>query len=170
MTARRARILAAVVVIAALLAGAYAARSLFFGSAATTTSASLVDARIGVLINQRRARAGLAPLRVDAALEQLAEGHSRDMIDNAYFAHDSPGGLTFAQRVTRLHRSTTAENIAWGTGGFGTASGIVSLWMASPEHRRIILTRSLRRIGVGIVIGTFEGQHHATVATADFSS
>lgn len=169
--ARVPRIVAIAVILVALVAGAYAAKQILWsGAASTATTARTVEARIVVLINQRRIANGLRPLRVDPGLTAVALGHTQDMAAQRYFAHDSPIGRTFAARIARLHRSSVGENIAWGTGGYGTAAGIVSLWMHSAEHRRIILNASLRRVGVGIVIGPFQGQHEARIATADFSS
>lgn len=174
MTQRWPRLVATTVLLFALLAGAYVAKEIIFSGAATTsqrTVARAIEARVVVLINQRRVANGLRPVVVDARLAALALGHSQEMAAQQYFAHDSPtGGLTFEQRTGRLHRTLTAENIAWGTGPYGNAVGLVTLWMHSPEHRRIILTPGLRRVGVGLVIGVFEGQHDAHIATADFSS
>ena len=47
---------------------------------------------------------------------------------------------------------------------------MVSSWMESPEHRAIILTADLRRVGFGVATGTFKGQNAVSLATADFSS
>jgi uncharacterized protein YkwD len=53
---------------------------------------------------------------------------------------------------------------------FGTPAGLVDSWMHSPDHRRVILTPELRRVGIGIATGTFLGGGNTTVATADFST
>lgn len=165
------RIVAALIVIAALLAGAYVAKQILWSGAATTrTQTHAVEARIVELINQRRAANGLPALRVDADLTAIALGHTQEMFQQSFFAHNTPHGHSFEQRVQRLHRSRTGENIAWGTGGYGNPAGIVSLWMTSPGHRKIILDPHLHRVGVGVVIGSFEGQHDARLVTADFSS
>ena len=42
--------------------------------------------------------------------------------------------------------------------------------MHSPTHRHIILMPSLRRIGLGVAVGTFQGNADAVMATADFSA
>ena len=47
---------------------------------------------------------------------------------------------------------------------------MVKSWMQSPEHRSIILTADLRRVGLGVATGTYEGQDAVSLATADFSS
>jgi uncharacterized protein YkwD len=46
---------------------------------------------------------------------------------------------------------TLSENLAWGNGW--TPLQIVRAWMASPSHRRKILTPGFREIGIAIVAG-----------------
>jgi len=50
-----------------------------------------------------------------------------------------------------------AENIAGGQGRRGKPRAIVSAWMHSSGHRRNILERSFRHIGVGVVNGSPKG-------------
>jgi uncharacterized protein YkwD len=47
---------------------------------------------------------------------------------------------------------------------------MVQTWMQSPEHRSVILTPDLRRVGLGVATGTYKGQDSVSMATADFSS
>jgi uncharacterized protein YkwD len=169
---RRSLAIAALVFASGVAAGLLS-RNLHVGGAASskTTAFPVVDARILVLFNARRKSHGLRALRLDLVLASLAAIHSRDQIRGDYFAHDEPHGQTFAERLAYLHRREVGEVIAWGTGGFSTAAGFVSLWMASPEHRRIILRPSLRRVGISVRQGgPYQGQSSARVATADFST
>jgi uncharacterized protein YkwD len=129
-----------------------------------------VEADVVRRINQVRIRHKLTPLLLSAPLRSAARYHSSDMQAKHYFAHQRVGE-TFAQRFALYTPSRCiAENIAWGTGSFGQASGIVSLWMASPEHRHIILLPWLRQIGVGVAVGRFFGAAAASITTADFSA
>ena len=92
------------------------------------------------------------------------------MIVHDYFEHNSPHE-TFDVRIRRFLASPlVGEDIAWGSGSYGTPAGLVSLWMHSPTHRHIILMPSLHRLGLGIATGTFDGTPGAVMATADFSS
>ena len=124
-------------------------------------------------MNAARATHGVAPLRADARLARAARGHSRDMVAHGYFEHVTPGGLGLRERVGRTgwtrHRPRwrLAENIGWGTGILATPQAIVDAWLASPAHRRILLSRGLRVVGIGVVGGTPDGQAGATY-TADF--
>lgn len=122
------------------------------------------------LLNQVRHEHGLPNFKFSAALRSAAREHSADMLARHYFEHNSPNE-TFDHRIRRhLDSSLVGENIAWGTGRYATPEGIVQLWMHSPTHRHIILMRSLRRIGLGVAVGTFAGSPDAAMATADFAA
>jgi uncharacterized protein YkwD len=128
------------------------------------------------LVNRQRTAHGLPRLRADRRLARAARGHSQDMVGRRYFAHASPEGEHVVGRVRRTgwlkgRRSwSLGEDLAWGIGRPGTAAGVVAAWMHSPEHRRILLGRVYRRVGIGVVAGTpFDRTRGATV-TADFGS
>lgn len=118
---------------------------------------------IVVLVNRERGKRGLKPLRIHVSLTRAARAHSRDMAARQYFSHVSRSGRTPAQRMkacgyspTRCRRWSVGENIAWATAGYAGAQATVRAWMKSPAHRRIILTRSFRDIGVGMARGALE--------------
>src|SRR4051812_10748960 len=122
------------------------------------------------LLNDVRRHHQLPPFTFSTALRSAAREHSSDMLARQYFEHNAPDE-TFDHRIRRhLDSSLVGENIAWGTGSYGTPEGIVSLWMHSAPHRRVILTRSLKRIGLGVAIGSFAGSPGASMATADFAA
>ncbi len=122
------------------------------------------------LFNQQRAAHGLAPLKADARLGQAADAHSADMLRHGYFAHDDAHG-SWDDRIRRyVTRREVGEILAFGTGEYAAPTEMVRTWMQSPEHRSIILTPGLRRVGLGVVTGTFEGQDSVSLTTADFSS
>ena len=135
----------------------------------TAYSAS-TEGQVLVLLNGIRHDHGLSTLTGSTALRNAARSHSSDMLERAYFEHDSPGE-GFGSRIRRYLKSPlVGENIAWGTGRYGTASGIVTLWMHSPAHRHVILMAGLHRVGLGIATGRFRGAEGAVMTTADFSS
>jgi uncharacterized protein YkwD len=122
------------------------------------------------LLNDIRRDHKLPPFTFNAALRSSAREHSSDMLARQYFEHDAPGE-TFDHRIRRhLKSSLVGENIAWGTGRYASPEALVKLWMNSPTHRRIILMRDLRRVGLGVAVGTFDGSPDAAMATADFSA
>ncbi len=110
------------------------------------------------LLNRERAARGLVPLRRNEKLATAANGHSRDMVRRRYFAHTSPGRVTFARRIERTRYASGAakklgENLAWGMGDPAAPSAIVRGWMQSPEHRANVLDPAFRSIGIGIAPG-----------------
>jgi uncharacterized protein YkwD len=117
-------------------------------------------------INRVRAAHGLRALRYDARLARAARAHTRDMARGGYFAHGD-----FAPRMVRFHirGPFVGENLAWGTGPYGTARGVVEAWLRSPPHRRNLLRPGFRRIGLGELTASFEGVGGANVVTADFA-
>jgi uncharacterized protein YkwD len=121
------------------------------------------------LLNHRRAHAGLHKLRANHKLRAAATEHSQDMVSRGYFEHDGPAGDTLFTRAEQvgylrddLRAWSLAENIAYGAGSDGTAAAIVRSWMGSSVHRANILTPSLRQAGVGLALGTPDGEPGAT--------
>jgi uncharacterized protein YkwD len=160
------KILRSSVLVLAVLACAPAA-----GQAAATTGYSGASERqVLVLLNDVRQAHGLSPLLGSVALRAAAREHSADMLRRGYFEHNGPTE-TFDRRIRRfLDSPLVGENIAWGTGSYGTPEGIVGLWMHSAPHRHIILMASLHRVGLGVATGSFQRTPGAVMATADFSS
>ena len=126
----------------------------------TGLSQSQMEASIGCLINDQRVSHGLRPVTPNADLRQAALSHSNEMIQEGYFEHTSPAGLTFVQRIDatgymRGARSwLVGENLVWGTGPLSTPKSLVTAWMNSPPHRENLLRPSFREIGIAAVAGT----------------
>jgi uncharacterized protein YkwD len=120
------------------------------------------------LLNRQRTRHGLPRLRQQRSLSNAARRYARLMVAKHFFAHVSPGGSTMAQRIKRTNylRHTRGwalgENLAWGSGAAATPARIVNAWMHSAGHRRNILDRSYREIGIGIALGAPNGRAGAT--------
>jgi uncharacterized protein YkwD len=130
------------------------------------------------LLNRERAARHLPPLRISAALTQAARGHSNDMVRRRYFAHTTPGDVTFDHRIRRARYAADAklgENLAWGMGDPALPIEILRGWMRSPEHRANILDGAFRSIGIGIARGVPVEASVSTAAdgatyTTDFGS
>ncbi len=114
------------------------------------------------LVNEQRSAAGAGPVYGNGKLEQAALVHSRDMVSDGFFAHTSPDGTDFVDRITDTGyisgaRSWLAgENLAWGSGSLSTPAEVVQGWMKSPPHRANLLNERYREIGIGVVRGTPE--------------
>lgn len=124
------------------------------------------------LHNKQRATKGLGSLCVHPALQRAAEAHSKDMIDNDYFSHTSQDGTTAFQRMKRegYNYRTAGENIAFGSGSLGAPANIFKNWMNSDGHRRNIMNKSYREIGIGAVTGTYGSYSNTTMWTTDFGA
>lgn len=131
------------------------------------------------MANAERRKRDMPILQIDAALADVARGHSREMAQKKYFAHESP---TAARRTTmdryqlKFKRSPrlVAENIYMLRGPKFYALSERDFrrahegWMKSPGHRANILRTASAsgpsRIGVGIVV-----QNGAFWATQNFA-
>jgi len=147
--------------------------------ARTTAHVALSSFEHGVLeeINAIRAQHGLAPLRIDPQLTAASEQHSREMTAKGYFQHSSADGTAFWKRIERYYGPgghgywSVGENLLWSAPNV-SARRALELWMASPEHRKNLLTPEWRQIGVAAVHtadapGTYNGLE-VTVITTDF--
>lgn len=117
----------------------------------------LVRAAVLCLVNQERAANGKSPLSANPQLEQAAEGHSQELVQDDYFAHVSPSGETPVERIrdTGYIPSPSVgyvigENLAWGTYNLDTPRAIVAAWIASPGHLANILESQYTETGIGV--------------------
>ena len=145
-------------------------------------SPSRIEDWILYYTNAEREAAGLRPLTHDPAISKIARGHSRNMISLGVYAHEIHGkdptdraleaGYTCrAYRGDGSYSYGLSENISrqpritrWSVGSTAItpqifsrdfqdmALRIVQGWMNSPVHRKNILDRDTRRIGVGVAV------------------
>ena len=128
-------------------------------------------------LNAVRADHGLPAFRSNAKLAAAADSHSREMVDDGYFDHDSFDGTSFSTRIAKWYpltgyRSwTVGENLLWSSPGIDPAAAVV-MWMRSPPHRANILNAGWREIGVGAVRSSsargYFGGRAVTIITTDF--
>jgi len=124
-------------------------------------------------INRTRAAHGLHRVLPAPRLHWAARWHSQDMLARDYFAHTSPTGSTLYDRIVHSGFRTSGqwwagETLAWATGSAATADSVVRMWLASPEHRAILLSPLYRFVGLGRAQGRFLGYANAVVWTADW--
>ena len=94
------------------------------------------------LVNKIRQENGLKSLSANWELSRVARYKSQDMVDNRYFAHNSPVYGTPFQMIKSFGISyrTAGENIAY---GYKTPQAVVDGWMNSSGHRANILNKFL---------------------------
>jgi uncharacterized protein YkwD len=146
------------------------------GAAASNRSAVRTsDAAIIGRMNVARVQAGLRPLQMNSELTAAAQKHSLEMTEVGYFSHDSADGGSMADRVRASYpagrRWTVGETLLRWSPGVGSRLA-VQRWMASPEHRAIILTPAWKDVGCAFVHataapGVYDGLA-VTVVTCDF--
>jgi len=128
-------------------------------------------------LNLLRRQHGLAPVRLSSNLAAAARQHSDEMGVRGYFSHDSANGSSFDRRIARFYPMgghsywSVGENLLWSSPDVN-ASGAISMWLNSPEHRKIMLTARWREIGLAAVHessapGSYGGRE-VTIVTADF--
>lgn len=113
-----------------------------------TTNISKDEQDILDLINAERSKAGLSALKADPELMEVARLKAKDMVDNNYFAHQSPtyGSPFDMMRQFGISFRTAGENIA----GNSTEEGAVKAWMNSEGHRKNILNGNFNLTGIGV--------------------
>jgi uncharacterized protein YkwD len=107
-------------------------------------------------INAVRATRGLARLTSSTSLTRAALQHSRSMVANGFFAHESQNGAPFWKRVKAFYgpRSggwTVGENLAMFGGSAPNAQDVVAAWMASPPHRANLLSGQFAEAGLAVL-------------------
>lgn len=83
------------------------------------------------LINQERNKNGLPSLKIDSEVQRVARIKAQDLVNNNYFAHESPTYGTPFNMLKNFGVSykSAGENLA----GNSSNSGAVNAWMNSPR-------------------------------------
>jgi uncharacterized protein YkwD len=127
-------------------------------------------------VNQERLVEGLPRVRLERHLSRGAYRHVSDMVRGRYVAHVSPSGQTPALRARQAGYGRTSRRVrvgevigvGWTGLGLGfTPRYVVTRWLWSAGHRRVILGRRYREMGVGAVFLPW-GPAHAVIIVADF--
>ena len=122
-----------------------------------TTSALTEDEKeVLALINEQRTANGLNELLIDDELQNVARLKAQDMVDNDYFAHQSPNyGSPFdMMKNNQIVYKTAGENIA----GNSDNKKAVEAWMNSESHKDNILNNSYNYTGVAVVSSSKYGK------------
>jgi uncharacterized protein YkwD len=108
---------------------------------ATALAPDIYEARVQRLVNRRRANRDLPRLRLAACPDRVAENWSRYLALNQLLRHRS---MTYV--LNRCDARYAGETLGRGT---MSPRRLVRMWMNSPAHRDVLLSRKARRIGVG---------------------
>ena len=113
-------------------------------AAVVTTTAVAPDTyekRVQRMVNRRRAQHDLRRLRVASCAKEVAQEWSTYLARNDLFVHRS-----MTEVLDRCDASYAGETLGRGT---MSPRKLVRMWMNSPGHRAVLLSRKSRRIGVG---------------------
>ena len=124
------------------------------------------------LTNYARTHAGLDPLKLAPSLQRAGRDKLAADVSCGEFSHSpcsKPFTTVFARYLAGARGYEIGENIAWGTGDYGSARETMSDWLHSAGHRENILTASFHDVGFGYLPGqTFQGQSGATLWSQEF--
>jgi uncharacterized protein YkwD len=124
---------------------------------------------MGCVLSFARVADGLPALHVFKPLQASAADKARDVRRCQKLSHDACGRKPWywAARVGFLKgRWTFGEVLAFGGGQNGTVRGTMRRWLASKEHRAVILHPGFDLVGAGTVTGTFHGFRDTTIWVA----
>jgi len=108
-----------------------------------------LEKEVVTLVNQERAKVGLAALKDNWELSRVARYKSEDMANKNYFSHTSPTyGSPFDMiKNFGIKYMAAGENIAMGQ---QTSASVMTAWMNSSGHKANILNANFTEIGVGV--------------------
>lgn len=121
--------------------------------------------------NFARKKKGRKPLRKRGKLQWSATQKTREILECQDFSHDACGRDAFYWiRRTGFMSGCYGvnENISYGSGWKGSVRNVMSGWLHSDGHRRALLTRRHRFIGIGLARGSYQGYDGVQSWTAHF--
>jgi len=106
-------------------------------------------------VNTERAKAGVAPLTIDARLNTSAQVKADDMIATNDLDHIDANGKHGYEYAMEYNSDCKipSENYYWGTQDHKTAKSAIAWWMNSKPHHDAMLSPSYDTTGFGIVWG-----------------
>ncbi len=102
-----------------------------------------------IIINGYRAKKGIAPLKLNKHLTEIACARAEEIAWSGKHSHTRPNGLRFASilREAGIRSGTVGENIGW---GYATVNEVCKEWKNSPSHYENIMNPNFTEIGIGI--------------------
>lgn len=96
------------------------------------------------LINEHRNSIGLSTLNTINLISQQAINHTSYMIDEGIVSHDNFDSR-YQKLVQKIAAKNVGENVAY---GFRSAEAVVSSWLNSEGHRRVIESSIFTNFGI----------------------
>ncbi|MEI6352333.1 MAG: CAP domain-containing protein [Candidatus Nomurabacteria bacterium] len=110
------------------------------------------------LTNEARLKYGDSPLLKSDKLEAASLLKASDMIENNYFSHNSPTGVSpwYWIKKAGYNFIYAGENLAI---DFTESSDVQNAWLESPAHKANILNDKFTEIGISTKLGNFNGSN-----------
>lgn len=121
------------------------------------TFSDISSEQLLLFTNQKRQENALSPLSLNQQLSNAASGKASDMFAQNYWAHNSPDGKTpwVFIKGAGYNYIYAGENLAR---GFTNAQDVINAWMASPEHRKNMLSANYQNVGYAVETGKLNGE------------
>lgn len=129
--------------------------------------ADITKSALENFVNQTRESVGLQPLSENEKLDQAAQLKAENMLQDQYFDHTSPSGISpwFWFLQAGYSYKYAGENLAI---GFYDSKEVYDAWLNSPSHKANILDPNYKEIGTYILDGF--GQNNTIVVVQEFGS
>jgi uncharacterized protein YkwD len=114
------------------------------GSAVMQMSSSTYESKVQYHVNRKRAARGLPKLRLESCTDGTAERWAEHLATSGEFYHQSM--MTIINKCDAYYAGETL-----GRGAISPKT-LVTMWMNSPAHKDVLLSRHARRIGVGAYV------------------
>ncbi len=107
-------------------------------------------------LNDERSDLKIGTLKENALLNKAASLKANNMMQNGYFSHTSPTGVTpwyWFKKVGYNYKSA-GENLGI---GFVDSGELHQAWNESPSHKANLVNKNYKDIGISFVEGNFQG-------------
>jgi len=114
------------------------------------------------LTNEERGLIGVSSLKENELLNQAAYLKAQDMMNQDYFSHQSPAGITpwYWFKKVGYDYDVAGENLGI---GFLDSEEIYLAWDNSPSHKANLLNPEYQDIGIAVLSGDFNGSQTTVV-------
>jgi hypothetical protein len=127
--------------------------------------ADITKLALETFANQTRQSLGLEPLIENQKLNEAAQLKAEDMVQNQYFSHTSPTGVSpwFWFSKAGYNYKYAGENLAI---GFFDSEEVYNAWLNSPSHKANLINPNYKEVGTAVLNGY--GQNNTIVVVQLF--
>ncbi len=129
--------------------------------------ANITESTLENFVNQTRQSIGLKPLAQNSKLDQAAQLKAQNMVQNNYFNHTSPSGISpwFWFVKAGYNYKYAGENLAI---GFFDSQEVYNAWLNSASHKANIVNPNYTEVGTAVLDGF--GPNNTIVVVQEFGS